>query len=82
MERGVPRYRVEHRTRDRATLIVGFADTPLECRALVAVGAGRALREGTGGDLVVVDQETETDLARRPVWTAGRGTVDANPADR
>jgi hypothetical protein len=65
-----PRYRVEHRVAAMATLIVGFADTPRQYRSLVAVGAGRALRERAGGEIVVVDQETETDLASRPVWSA------------
>jgi hypothetical protein len=65
---GVPRYRVEHRAPNLATLIIGFADTPRECRSLVAVAAGRLLRERVDGELVVVDQATETDLTSRPVW--------------
>ncbi len=72
---GVPRYRVEHRAPDMATLSVGFADTPLVCRALLAVGGSRALRERTGGDLVVVDQATEADLASRPVRFAAGATA-------
>ena len=73
-----PRYRAEHRAPDRAALIVGFADTPLEYRALLAVAVGRLRRVGDGGELVVVDQETEADLASRPVWAMGRGAVDAD----
>jgi hypothetical protein len=70
---GVPRYRIEQRVPTMATLIVGFADTPRQYRSLVAVGAGRALREGEGGEIVVVDQETEADLVSRPVRAPAPG---------
>ena len=76
-EQSAPRYRVEHRTRDRATLIVGFADTPLVCRSLVAVGVGRALRERTGGELVVVDKETGEETV--PAGAGRRRTARAAP---
>ena len=58
-----------------ATLSVGFADTPPVCRSLVAVGVGRFLRAGAGGELVVVDQATEADLASRPVRFAAGATA-------
>jgi hypothetical protein len=67
---GAPRYRVEHRASNMAPLIVGFADTPLQYRSLVAVAVGRLLREHAGGELVVVDQTTDADLASRLVWSA------------
>ena len=44
-----PRYRAEHRAPDRAVLIVGFADTLLDYRALLAVAVGRLLLVGVGG---------------------------------
>ena len=65
---GVPRYRIEQRVPTMATLIVGFADTPRQYRSLVAVAVGRLLRADAVGDIVVVDQATETDLTSRPVW--------------
>ena len=57
MDERAPRYRVEHRTPDMATLIVGFADTPLVYRSLVTVGVARALGERTDALLVYQPRE-------------------------
>ncbi len=58
---GVPRYRVEHRVPTMATLIVGFADTPREYRSLVAVAAGRLLRQRAGPVWAVGRGEADAD---------------------
>lgn len=62
------RYRIEHRHADEPPVIVAFADTLWRARA--AAGAQRERRRLRGeidGELVVVDQATETDLRRIPI---------------
>ena len=69
-----PRYRVERRVPREAAFIVGFADTPVIYRSLLAVGAARLLRDGTAGEVIAVDQDTEEIVGRRsvlPVHAAG-----------
>ena len=63
-----PRYRVEERQRDLAAFIVGFADTPLQYRTLLARRAAQLTRAGSPTELVVIDQESETIVVRRDVW--------------
>jgi hypothetical protein len=63
-----PRYRVEERAPDLAAFIVGFVDTPLQYRTLLARHAAHLTRAGSEAELVVIDQESETIIARRNVW--------------
>jgi hypothetical protein len=51
----VPRYRVEERQPDLAALIVGFADTPAQYRALLARRAAQLTRARVRAELVVID---------------------------
>jgi hypothetical protein len=76
-----PRYRVEQRVAGEPGFIVGFADTPLVYRSLLAVGAARLAREGTAGEVVAIDQDTEAVVARRDVWTPP-GRRGRGPAER
>ena len=64
----VPRYRVEERQQDLAALIVGFADTSLQYRTLLAHRAAHLTRAGSAAELVVIDQESEAIVVRRDVW--------------
>ena len=63
----VPRYRVEERTPDLAAFIVGFADTRLQYRTLLARRAAELTRAGASAELVVIDQESEAVIVRRDV---------------
>ena len=63
----VPCYRVEERQPDLATVIVGFADTPLRSRALLARRAAQLTRARVRAELVVIDQESEAVVVRRDV---------------
>ncbi len=76
-----PRYRVEQQVAGEPGFIVGFADTHLVCRSLPAVGAARLAREGTAGEVVAIDQDTEEVVARWDVWTAP-GRRDRGPVER
>ena len=62
-----PRYRVGLRQPGHAARIVGFADAADGCWALVAAEAARLAAAGEVGRLVVVDQETDADVAERRV---------------
>jgi hypothetical protein len=64
----VPRYRVEERQPDLATLIVGFTDTPVQYQMLLAHRAAHLIRVGSAAELVVIDQEGEAVVVRRDVW--------------
>jgi hypothetical protein len=63
----VPRYRVEERSPDLATLIVGFADTPVQYRSLLAVRASQLTGARVPAELLVIEQETEAVVIRRTV---------------
>jgi len=63
----VPRYRVEERTPDLAAFIVGFADTRLQYRTLLARRAAELTRAGASAELVIIDQESEAVIMRRDV---------------
>jgi hypothetical protein len=58
-------YRVEERTANLAAFIVGFADTPVQYRTLLARRAAQLTRAGCAAELVVIDQEHEVIVARR-----------------
>jgi hypothetical protein len=64
-----PRYRIEHRQPDLSPLVVAFADTLRAAHLAVATErTARGAGGGTGaGDLVIVDQETETDVKALPI---------------
>ena len=62
-----PRYRVEHRHPDLATLIVGFDDTAHGIQARLALAHLRCRKRRLAGELVVVAQESDRDLLRVPV---------------
>ena len=64
----VPRYRVERRQPDLATVIVGFVDTPAQYRTLLALRATQLTRAHVRAELVVIDQEREAIVVRRDVW--------------
>jgi hypothetical protein len=66
-KRVFPRYRVEEHVLDQAAFIVGFADTPLQVRTLLALRAAQLTRAGSSAELLVIDQDTEAVLARRQV---------------
>jgi hypothetical protein len=63
-----PRYRVEERSPDLATLIVGFADTSVEYQNLVARRGAQLMRARSPAELVVINQETDAVVMRRDVW--------------
>jgi hypothetical protein len=63
-----PRYRVEERTAEQAAFIVGFADTPVQYRMLLARRAAELTRAGAAAELVVIDQDTKVIVVRRDVW--------------
>lgn len=60
----IPRYRVEERSLELATLIVGFADTPVLWRSLLLVRASQLTRKRRQAELVVIEQETESVIDR------------------
>jgi hypothetical protein len=62
-----PRYRVKLRQLGEANLVVGFADTTLVVRALMAVYRSPLLRQRERGQLVVIDQDDEAIVERRDV---------------
>jgi hypothetical protein len=62
-----PRYRVELRQPGETAWIVGFADTVGGCWGIVVAEATRLAAVREAGLLVVVDQETEADVAERDV---------------
>ena len=62
-----PRYRVEERAPDLATLIVGFADTPSQYWSLLARRAAQLSGARSAAELVVIDQESEVIILRRDV---------------
>ena len=51
----IPRYRVEERVPGLAAFIVGFADTPVQYRALLARRAAQLTRTRSTAELVVID---------------------------
>ncbi len=69
-----PRYRVEQRVIGEAEFIVGFADDQALYHVMLARAAARLVREGTAGEVVAIDQDTEEMVARRDVRTVhGQG---------
>ncbi len=68
----VPRYRVEEHVPDQAAFIVGFADTPVQYRSLLARRAAQLTREQSLAELAVIDQESEAIVVRRDVWLIPR----------
>ena len=68
MRLSAPRYRVEERSPDLATLIVGFADTSVQYQNLVALRGAQLMRARAAEELVVINQETEAIVMRRDVW--------------
>jgi hypothetical protein len=62
-----PRYRVEERTVNLAALAVGFADTPVQYRTLLARRAAQLTRARVRAELVVIDQESDVIVVRRDV---------------
>jgi hypothetical protein len=62
-----PRYRIEHRDGDRSPLIVAFADALTVAYREVATRRPAMTRQRTGGELVVVDQETGADVKAFPL---------------
>jgi hypothetical protein len=62
-----PRYRVEERSPCLAAFIVGFADTPLQYRTLLALRAAHLSRARSQAELVVIDQESEAIVVCRDV---------------
>jgi hypothetical protein len=63
-----PRYRVEERVPDQAAFILGFADTLVHYRALLARRAAQLTRARSSAELVVIDQDSEAVVVRRHVW--------------
>ena len=63
-----PRYRVEERSRELATLISGFADTLAQADALLTRRAAQLTRARVAAELVIIDQEGEAIVFRRDVW--------------
>jgi hypothetical protein len=64
----IPRYRVEERSRELATLISGFADTLAQADALLTRRAAQLTRARVAAELVIIDQEGEAIVVRRDVW--------------
>jgi hypothetical protein len=64
----VPRYRVEERSRELATLISGFADTLAQADALLTRRAAQLTRAGVAAELVIIDQDSDVIVVRRDVW--------------
>ena len=64
----VPRYRVEERSRELATLIIGFADTLAQADALLTRRAAQLTRAGVAAELVIIDQDSDVIVVRRDVW--------------
>jgi hypothetical protein len=62
-----PHYRVEERTVNLAALTVGFADTPVQYRTLLARRAAQLTRARVRAELVVIDQESDVIVVRRDV---------------
>ena len=63
-----PHYRVEERSRDLATGIIGFADTLAQADALLTRRAVQLTRARVAAELVIIDQEGEAIAFRRDVW--------------
>ncbi len=63
-----PRYRVEEHAPDLAALIVGFADTEPQARALLDGHALALTQAQVTAELMIVDQDSETVVFRCPVW--------------
>ena len=53
-----PRYRIEHRDPNLASLVVAFVDTPTAVDFRAALCRQRLRRQGACGELAVVDQDT------------------------
>jgi hypothetical protein len=62
-----PRYRIEHRHPEWATLIVGFANARPEGISALWRAAWQLGRAGETGAVVLVDQETERDVEAREI---------------
>lgn len=58
------RFRVEHRTEDHV-VVLGQTDAPAAAQAALSAHAMRLIDAGETGDLVLVDQATGVDVARR-----------------
>ncbi len=61
-----PRYRIEYRDPELSALIVDFADTLVIAHLTVAHHRDDGLR-GARGDLVIVNQDYETDVKTFPL---------------
>jgi hypothetical protein len=57
-------YRIEHQTED-GTTILGHTDAPAAGQAELSARAMRLIAEGATGELVLVDEQTGDEVARR-----------------
>ncbi len=64
----IPRYRGEERSRELATLIIGFADTLAQAEALLTRRAAQLTRARVAAELVIIDQDSEAIVFRRDIW--------------
>ena len=71
-------YRVEHRTAEGTTVVARTSDVYARQEEL-SQHAARLMRHGATGELVLVDEATGQDVARRTLLTAPAG--EAAPAE-
>ena len=67
-QRGAPAYRIEHRS-GGCVAIVGHASSADARQGELSRHAARLLAEGATGELVLVDEATGEDVARRNLWS-------------
>jgi hypothetical protein len=73
-------YRVEHRTGDETTVVARTSDVHAR-QAELSQHAARLIAAGATGELVLVDEATGEDVARRYLTPAGEAAGgDAQPA--
>lgn len=58
-------YRFEHQSPDGTTTILGRTDAPAAGQAELSARAMQLIREGARGELVLVDEATGEEVARR-----------------
>lgn len=63
-EESMARYRIEHRTAD-ATNVIAYSSDPMARQSELSQFAAGLVRDGLSGDIVLVDDESGEELARR-----------------
>jgi hypothetical protein len=66
---GGPTYRIEHRTGD-AVAVLGYTTATHARQADLSEHASRLMAAGATGELVLVDEATGKDVARRRLWSS------------